>query len=405
MLEKRLQELKIEIAEKQETSNQIEQEASKKRSFDQLLQTITKLEKKIQKINQLKIFQKDKFEVHAVYPLKPSNLFVNHKKYRKVFQIMSTYKEVGSLLEQNLTEYNSVHKSSELYEIWCYFKILEILTLEKGYQIDKISWPGKISEPFVFEDWHKTDIHKLLRKISNYIENNEKKDSIKSLEELVIHLVNGEKDIYLGYNCTFKARHTAQSRLHKVSNRLRPDIFLLLNKEIFFSCDAKYKDYRKQGMGLQAWYTDLFECAAYKYLYRLDLGNEENLCEGPLSVKERFTEADMRMNVLKNGGSCILSPAMADCDRPSKYNGYQIEEQYKTFLKYLKEGKVNRGLFGQEKLESEEYTIHLQNEISTKDYEYHVASIRFLPNDYRGFFFLFLEALKYEQAHFLEEMW
>ncbi len=225
LLEKRLQELKIEIAEKQETSNQIEQEASKKRSFDQLLQTITKLEKKIQKINQLKIFQKDKFEVHAVYPLKPSNLFVNHKKYRKVFQIMSTYKEVGSLLEQNLTEYNSVHKSSELYEIWCYFKILEILTLEKGYQIDKISWPGKISEPFVFENWHKTDIHKLLRKISNYIEKNEKKDSIKSLEELVIHLVNGEKDIYLGYNCTFKARHTAQSRFQKISNRLRPDIF------------------------------------------------------------------------------------------------------------------------------------------------------------------------------------
>ncbi len=149
----------------------------------------------------------------------------------------------------------------------------------------------------------------------------------------------------------------------------------------------------------------MFECAAYKYLFRLDLGNEENSCEGGLLVKERFVEVDKQMNVLKNGGSCILSPAMADFDQPSKYNGYQIQEQYKTFLKYLKEGKVNRDLFGQEKLEPEEYTIHLQNEISTKDYEYHVASIRFLPNDYRGFLLLFLEALKYEQAHFLEEMW
>ena len=26
-------------------------------------------------------------------------------------------------------------------------------------------------------------------------------------------------------------------------------------------------------MGIQAWYTDLFECGAYKYIYRLNLGN------------------------------------------------------------------------------------------------------------------------------------
>ena len=49
--------------------------------------------------------------------------------------------------------------------------------------------------------------------------------------------------------------------------------FLILNKEIFFACDAKYKNYSKGVHGIQAWYTDLFECGAYKYIYRLNLGN------------------------------------------------------------------------------------------------------------------------------------
>ena len=48
------------------------------------------------------------------------------------------------------------------------------------------------------------------------------------------------------------------------THELRPDIFLLINKENFFACDAKYKNYRSDFQGIQEWYVDLFECAAHK---------------------------------------------------------------------------------------------------------------------------------------------
>ena len=91
------------------------------------------------------------------------------------------------------------------------------------------------------------------------------------------------------------------------TEQLRPDIFLILNKEIFFACDAKYKNYSKEFMGIQAWYTDLFECGAYKYIYRLNLGNvtDENSGKCMLPVKKKFVGEDSLKPVLKNGGVCI----------------------------------------------------------------------------------------------------
>lgn len=93
----------------------------------------------------------------------------------------------------------------------------------------------------------------------------------------------------------------------------------ILNKEIFFACDAKYKNYSKEFMGIQAWYTDLFECGAYKYIYRLNLGNvtDENSGKCMLPVKKKFVGEDSLKPVLKNGGVCILTPAISDSDMPS----------------------------------------------------------------------------------------
>ncbi len=428
LLEKRLAELELEITERQKQNNPYDEAVSTeetkilgpKRSLSQMQQMICQMQMKLQEFYKLNMFQNEAFKPQKVYPLKASNLFVNHEKYRKIFHEMQTYREVGELLEDGLKlEYNSVHKSPDIYEIWSYFKILEIFILEKNYRIDRVSWPGKISEAFYFETWAPGDYRKLLGRIRDYIRVRENRDSVKSLEELVIHLVNGKKDIYLGYNCTFRGRvvprvdRNEKGNIRYSTDRLRPDIFLILNKEIYFSCDAKYKNYKKIGMGIQAWYTDLFECAAYKYIYRLDLGNAviKNVRQGSvLSVQERFVEADSLKSTLKNGGACILTPAIADCEEPAKYNGYKIEEKYTNFLEYLKEGKVNRDTKGRKLLDPEEYSMKLKEKImdsngGPSDYEYRVASTRFLPREYRGFKLLFLEALKYGQAHFLEEMW
>ncbi len=428
LLEKRLAELEEKIFQEKETEI-----LGFKRSQSELQEKISELKKKLQEIYKLNLFQKEALKIQKVYPLKGSNLFVNHEKYRKVFRVMQSYCELGELLEENLkAEYKSIHKSSELYEVWCYFKILEILTLEKDYRIDGVSWPGKMGKAFSFEEWKNENYRKLIGRIKDYIGKHKDKDSVKSLEELVIHLVNGEKDIYLGYNCTFRANVVKKADagnngdVRYSTDRLRPDIFLILNKEIFFTCDAKYKNYKEEFMGIQAWYTDIFECAAYKYIYRLDLGNvikekseddgkaidaeQERVRRGVLSVQERFAGAEKLKLILKNGGACILTPAIADCEEPAKYNGHLISEKYETFLKYMNEGKVNRDIMGHEIVDPEEYTLRLKEKIigkkgSQSDYEYKIASIRFLPQEYRGFQLIFFEALKYEQAHFIEEMW
>ena len=242
-----------------------------------------------------------------------------------------------------------------------------------------------------------------------------KRDSVKILEELVIHITNGENDIYLGYNCTFQGEKASKAEVDEKgavqysTEQLRPDIFLILNKEIFFACDAKYKNYSKEFMGIQAWYTDLFECGAYKYIYRLNLGNvtDENSGKCMLPVKKKFVGEDSLKPVLKNGGVCILTPAISDSDMPSYYNGFEIDKKYETFLELLQEGKVNRDYRGCEILDSREYSCKLKEAICGEDgreskYEYRIASTKFLPGNDRGFYNLFYEAFEYGQAHFLK---
>lgn len=432
LLEKRLAELEQEMEAKKrqmnlavQGENRFRDNASEensgvpgmKKSIDELCSTIANLKEKLQDVYQLPMFKNEKYKEQKVYPLRTSNLFVNHKKYKKLFHQMQTYREMGELIEET-EKYSSYHKSSEIYEIWCYFKILEIFILEKGYVIDRVSWPGKKETPFKFESWEPRDYGKLVRAIKNYIQNHEKSDSVKMLEELVIHITNGKNDIYLGYNCTFQGKKAPKAEMDEKgavpysTDQLRPDIFLIINKEIFFACDAKYKNYSKDFMGIQAWYTDLFECGAYKYIYRLNLGNvpDENPGKGMLPVKKKFVGEDSLKPVLKNGGVCILTPAIADSETPIYYNGFEIDKKYETFLKFLKEGKVNRDYHGHEILDSREYNCKLKEAICSissadqgeSEYEYRIASTRFLPGNDRGFSSLFYEALEYSQAHFLK---
>lgn len=429
LLEKRLWALEQELEDKKMQMNRAAQGenrsryndveensgvAGTKKSIDELCSTITNLKGKLQAVYQLPMFKNEKYKEQKVYPLRTSNLFVNHKRYKKLFHQMRTYREMGELVEETV-QYSSYHKSSEIYEIWCYFKILEIFILEKGYVIDRISWPGKKKKPFVFESWENQDYSKVVHAIKKYIENREKRDSVKILEELVIHITNGENDIYLGYNCTFQGKKASKAEVDEKgavqysTEQLRPDIFLILNKEIFFACDAKYKNYSKEFMGIQAWYTDLFECGAYKYIYRLNLGNvtDENSGKCMLPVKKKFVGEDSLKPVLKNGGVCILTPAISDSDMPSYYNGFEIEKKYETFLELLQEGKVNRDYRGCEILDSREYSCKLKEAICGEDgreskYEYRIASTKFLPGNDRGFYNLFYEAFEYGQAHFLK---
>ena len=58
-----------------------------------------------------------------------------------------------------------------------------------------------------------------------------KRDSVKILEELVIHNYQREIDIYLGYNCTFQGEKASKAEVDEKgavqysTEQLRPDIF------------------------------------------------------------------------------------------------------------------------------------------------------------------------------------
>ena len=76
-------------------------------------------------------------------------------------------------------------------------------------------------------------------------------------------------------------------------------------------------------------------------------------------------------------------------------------------MELLQEEKVNRDYSGCEILDSREYTCKLKEAICDEDgreseYEYRIASTRFLPGNDRGFYNLFYEAFEYGQAHFLK---
>ena len=418
LLERRVDEISTDLVRKEEEAEEKRtQKPGIHRSLAELQVKLEDLKKQLQDLCQLTMFRKKRIQEQKVYPLRSSNLFVNHKKYKKLFHEMRAYREVGELLEET-GEYRLFRNSSEIYEVWCFFKILEILTFEKNYVIDRVAWPGegsgKLSSPFVFIPWEEAGYAQMASYVKRHIGMRENRDAQKGLEELVLHLTNGTQDIYVGYNCTFRgipavlAHETENGTVRKTSNRLRPDIFLLLNREVFFACDAKYKNYKACFMGLNEWYTDLFECAADKYIYRLDLGNEplHERAQSALSVRERFTGEDALKTQIKNGGACILSPAISESVMPVYYNGESIGERYEEFLRLLREGRVNREANGKERLCPEEFTDNLKQAIEQEHggcsvYEYRVASTRFLPENSKGFQSLFFEALEYGKGHFL----
>ena len=368
-----------------------------KESFEKLKNKIIKLNTQIKEISSLEMFHKESFRKQRVYPLKSSNLFVNHKKYRQVYRLMQRYHEVGELLETK-KEYQGYNSTSFVYEIWCYFKIVEFFMFEYQYKIDKISFPQNDRKiPFEFESIKSDTYTTLTKMIKKFVDTRDQ----ASLEELVIHLVNDTNDIYLGYNCTFegkKAEKLKKDKYEETTDALRPDIFLLINQKNFFACDAKYKNYKSDFQGIQAWYADIFECAAHKYIYRLDLESVAIKFEKELGIKP----------ILRNGGTCILTPAIADKEKVRKiksFRGEDIEEYFEEYLEYLDDHKVNYDLDGKPIFHPEEYSKKLYQDMKHKEneesrYEYHVASAKFLPGEYKKFNHLFECAIKYNEDHF-----
>ena len=126
-----------------------------------------------------------------------------------------------------------------------------------------------------------------------------------------------------------------------------------------------------------------------------------------LLIKRLKIHISFIKSVLKNCGTCILTPAIADDERVrevSSYRGEFIQEHYEEYLKYLDDNKVNLDISGKkEVLDPNEYKKNLKYDImqnGSLKYKYHVASARFMPGDIGSFTHLFEIALENNGDHF-----
>ena len=344
----------------------------------QLKTQIQQMRARLNKFLKSDIFKGFKPAGKALYPLHTTNLFTNHRSYAKAFQLMRNYKKVGRLLEAR-APYYSCAKSSEIYELWCFFKILELLMVEYDYHIVRVTEKNDKTKPYQFQAVNPS------KRISDYIEQFfrglEKPDSnAEAFYDFIVYLEqrdNPEHNIYLGYNCSLSA---AQSKT------VRPDILMIVDHKYIFTCDAKYKNYQESFMGMKEWYVDLFECAAYKYQYRMDERQMRFIHE------KELLESDLhQVKKLEKRGCCILTPALTDSADVGFYIVSKIEEDYKKYLALLKKDQVNMDYDGNERLDSREYTEKLYDAIlsSKSTYENRIASVRFVPGDILNFRVLF----------------
>ena len=344
----------------------------------QLKTQIHQMRAKLNRFLKSDIFKGFRPETANLYPLHTTNLFVNHQSYAKAFQLMRNYEKIGRLLETRIPYY-ACGKSSEIYELWCFFKILELLMAEYDYRILKVTEKKDKRNPYQFRTVNPS------KRISDYIEQffselEKPEISAEAFYDFIIYLEqkdHPEYNIYLGYNCSLSAAG---------SKTVRPDILIIVNHQYIFTCDAKYKNYQETFMGINEWYVDLFECAAYKYQYLMDERQMRFIHE-----KELLESDPHRVKRLEKRGCCILTPALTDSTDVSFYVVNKIEEDYKKYLALLEKGRVNIDYNGNERLDAAEYTEKLYNAIlsSRSSYENRIASVRFVPGDILNFRVLF----------------
>ena len=233
----------LDILEKKIIRGDMEYQTEEKGHILQKHQLKTQIQQMRAKLNNFlksDIFKEFKPADKTLYPLHTTNLFVNHRSYARAFQMMRNYEKVGRLLEARVP-YHSCGKSSEIYELWCFFKILELLMVEYDYQIRRVTEKTDKTKPYQFQAVNPS------KKVSDYMEqffkSLEKPESgSEALYDFIIYLEqkdNPEHNIYLGYNCSLS---TAQSKT------VRPDILMIVNHEYIFTCDAKYKNYQESFM-------------------------------------------------------------------------------------------------------------------------------------------------------------
>lgn len=181
---------------------------------------------------------------HKGERLHASNLFANHRLYRRAYALLLKRQEQLLAIDLWTGRAIPVGATHHVYEIWCLLKMLSVWT--RDYSFTLVS----------------PNIGDLTAQLLRYREHG-------AIDPIHLERKSGPlrgMRLELEYDQIFHFIENGKQR------ELSPDYCLTIRcggKAYRFFMDAKYHNYSEGNMGVGAWYDDLYGVALNKYIFRL----------------------------------------------------------------------------------------------------------------------------------------
>ena len=347
------------------------------------------LEMKLRKLLDSRIFREIQVSEEELHT---TNLFVNHPVYQEAYRNIKGNTDMERILSMPY-QYESVKCSSEIYELWCYLKIMKML-VDEGCDIEAMQKPNEklyTANENPFEPYH---VDKLIEPIITKFENK----TACNLYNLMLKMKKGEAYIYLGYNYVFEYQdqmnidHMDETNQKKARKVRRPDILMIIQegqKCRIYTFDAKYKDFRDSGQGLKEWDNQMINCAARKYIFDMKYRDELLFNERVLE-EAAGTDYVYREDKVEICGCCLLHPGLYDeMDRGICDNAHIWIKDEETIgaiyhRQLSEEGDHNRTISDSLSLYPPEFVSGILDDSYDNEYSGKIGSTCFMPKSYRN---------------------
>ncbi|MDU3520907.1 MAG: DUF2357 domain-containing protein [Clostridium saudiense] len=201
------------------------------------------LKQKVDNMINLPIFKDVKHE--KINVLRPSQIFVNDNYYRKAYKAIKKYNEKVSIIDMKSPESILVKSTCDIYEIWCLFKIVQLLIINQKWIL--------INDKSVLKDidcfFYKKDIYKEKKVEFKFTKLLKSKYRI-DLSLIYEGQVKYDEDKYKTPD--YQLIYTVINEYNQVVDTMR--VYL----------DAKYRNYINQGY--KAYNDDIKNVAIDKYI-------------------------------------------------------------------------------------------------------------------------------------------
>jgi len=185
---------------------------------------------------------------------KSTNVFAHDKNYSLVWKILRSLNKTIGFLNEYSAEKVWVRKTHEIYEFWCYYKILHTLIYEQNWQIQDSKETIRTLNEFLYKS---SDATGLKGGISITL-----KHDLKNKESATLEV------------CFNKMMETNVIDANGKNSNNRPDFSFVLSvtdtsgssdksKVLNFFLDAKYRNYDEQK---ETWIEDIAKVAIAKYI-------------------------------------------------------------------------------------------------------------------------------------------